>query len=93
MESGGPSRPALPACDVLMLGLQELDDELKVELLDIFLGFAACTGRSAETDWEKQLRDKLTSHLPVFAGLVSSENEDIAYFAGSIVDSLRQKGA
>ena len=93
MESSGPSRPALPACDVLMLGLQELDDELKVELLDIFLGFAVCTGRSAETDWEKQLRDKLTSHLPVFAGLVSSENEDIAYFAGSIVDSLRQKGA
>ena len=52
MESGGPSRPALPACDVLMLGLQELDDELKVELLDIFLGFAVCTGRSAEADWE-----------------------------------------
>ena len=45
------SSAALPACDVLMLGLQELDDELKVELLDIFLGFAACTGRSAETDW------------------------------------------
>ena len=87
------SSAALPACDFLILGLQEADDKLKVELLDIFLGFAVCTGRSAETDWERQLRDKLTSHLPVFAGLVSSENEDIAYFAGSIVDSLRQKGA
>ena len=75
-----------------MLALREMDDELKVELLDIFLGFAACTGRSAETDWERQLRDKLTSHLPVFAGLVSSENEDIAYFAGSIVESLSQEG-
>ena len=68
--------------------LRELDDELKVELLDIFLGFAVCTGRSAETDWEKQLRDKLTSHLPVFAGLVSSENEDISYFSERIVEEL-----
>ena len=86
------SSAALPAYDFLMLALREMDDELKVELLDIFLGFAACTGRSAETDWERQLRDKLTSHLPVFAGLVSSENEDIAYFAGSIVESLSQEG-
>ena len=68
--------------------LRELDDELKVELLDIFLGFAVCTGRSAETDWEKQLRDKLTSHLPVFAGLVSSGNEDIAYFAERIMEEI-----
>ena len=86
------SSAALPAYDFLMIALRELDDELKVELLDIFLGFAVCTGRSAETDWERQLRDKLTSHLPVFAGLVSSENEDIAYFAGSIVESLSQEG-
>lgn len=82
------SSAALPACDFLILALQEADDELKVELLDIFLGFAACTGRSAETDWEKQLRDKLTSHLPVFAELVSSENEDISYFSERIVEEL-----
>ena len=85
------SSAALPACDFLMLALRELDDELKVELLDIFLGFAVCTGRSAETDWEKQLRDKLTSHLPVFARLVSSENEDISYFSGRIVEELTGK--
>ena len=59
--------------------------------MDIFLGFAACTGRSAETDWERQLRDKLTSHLPVFAGLASSENEDIAYFSERIVEELTGK--
>ena len=85
------SSAALPACDVLMLDLQELDDELKVELLDIFLGFAACTGRSAETDWEKQLREKLTNPLPVFAGLVSSEHEDISYFSQRIVEELTGK--
>ena len=82
------SSAALPAYDFLMIALRELDDELKVELLDIFLGFAVCTGRSAETDWEKQLRDKLTSHLPVFAGLVSSGNEDIAYFAERIMEEI-----
>ena len=82
------SSAALPAYDFLMIALRELDDGLKVELLDIFLGFAVCTGRSAETDWERQLRDKLTSHLPVFAGLVSSENEDISYFSGRIVEEL-----
>ena len=85
------SSAALPACDFLMIALRELDDGLKVELLDIFLGFAVCTGRSAETDWERQLRDKLTSHLPVFAGLVSSENEDISYFSGRIVEELTGK--
>ena len=85
------SSAALPAYDFLMIALRELDDELKVELLDIFLGFAACTGRSAETDWEKQLRDKLTSHLPVFAGLVSSGNEDIACFSERILEELTKE--
>ena len=32
------SSAALPACGFLMIALRELDDELKVELLDIFLG-------------------------------------------------------
>ena len=85
------SSAALPACNFLMLALREADDTLKVELLDIFLGFAVCTGRSAETDWERQLREKLEADLPVFAGLVSSENEDISYFSGRIVEELTGK--
>ena len=85
------SSAALPAYDFLMIALREADDKLKVELLDIFLGFAACTGRSAETDWEKQLREKLEADLPVFAGLVSSENEDISYFSERIVEELTGK--
>lgn len=85
------SSAALPAYDFLMLALRERDDELKVELLDIFLGFAACTGRNAETDWERQLREKLKTDLPVFAGFVSSENEDISYFSERIVEELTGK--
>ena len=85
------SSAALPAYDFLMLALREADHKLKVELLDIFLGFAACTGRSAETDWERQLREKLKADLPVFAGFVSSENEDISYFSERIVEELTGK--
>lgn len=85
------SSAALPAYDFLMLALRELDDGLKVELLDIFLGFAACTRRSAEKDWERQLREKLANGLPVFAGLAVSENEDIAYFSERIVEELTGK--
>ena len=84
------SSAALPACDFLMLALREADDELKVELLDILLGFAACTGRSAEADWEKQLREKLKADLPVFSGFLSSANEDISFFAGRIVEELNK---
>lgn len=83
------SSAALPAYDFLMIGLKELDDQLKVELLDIFLGFAVCTARySSDALWPRQLRDKLRADLPVFAGLVSSLNEDIASFAEDIVEEI-----
>ena len=85
------SSAALPAYDFLMVGLKELDDALKVELLDILLGFAACTVRSAEHPWERQLRDKLTADLPVFAGFLSSANEDISCFSERIVEELTGK--
>ena len=88
------SSAALPAYDFLMLALREMDDELKVELLDIFQGFAVCTERfSSDALWPRQLREKLKADLPVFTALSGSENEDIAYFAGSIVESLGQKEA
>ena len=83
------SSAALPAYDFLMTGLKELDDELKVELLDIFLGFAVCTARfSTDALWPRQLRDKLKADLPVFSSLVSSTNEDVAYFSECIVKEL-----
>ena len=51
------SSAALPAYDFLMLALQEMDDELKVELLDIFQGFAVCTERfSSDALWPRQIR-------------------------------------
>lgn len=86
------SSAALPAYDFLMIALKELDDELKVELLDIFLGFAVCTARfSSEALWPRQLREKLTADLPVFRGFISSENEDIACFSERITEELAGK--
>ena len=83
---------ALPAYDFLMLALQEADDKLQVELLDIFLGFAVCTARfSSEAAWPRQLREKLKADLPIFTELIPSENEDISYFAGRIVEELNEE--
>ena len=86
------SSAALPAYDFLIIGLKELDDSLKVELLDIFLGFAVCTARfSTDALWPRQLRDKLEADLPVFTSLIPSANEDIAYFSERIVAELSPK--
>lgn len=86
------SSAALPAYDFLMIALKELDDELKVELLDIFLGFAVCTSRfSSEALWPRQLRKKLEADLSVFSGFLSSANEDIAYFSERIIENLCNK--
>ena len=86
------SSAALPAYDFLMIGLKNLDDGLKVELLDIFLGFAVCTARfSTEAAWPRQLRDKLTADLPIFTAFTSSGKEEIAGFAQDIVEALTPK--
>ncbi len=86
------SSAALPAYDFLMIALKELDDDLKVELLDIFQGFAVCTERfSSDALWPRQLREKLKADRPIFAALAESENEDIAYFTESILQSLDQE--
>ena len=88
------SSAALPAYDFLILALQEADDKLKVELLDIFLGFAVCTGRfSSDALWPRQLRDKLTADLPIFAALAASEHEEVSDFAQDIVTELTKKEA
>jgi len=47
------SSVALTAYDFLMAGLKEFDDKLKVELLDIFYGFAICTCEEKEIDPQK----------------------------------------
>lgn len=83
------SSAALPAYDILFYGLQNLEDNLKVELLDILTGFAVCTARNSPKDsWQGQLRVKLEQGKPYFQKLTLHPNEDLACFARYIVEAL-----
>lgn len=83
------SSAALPAYEILLYGLQVLEDDLKVELLDIFMGFALCINKNCFQDsWQGQLRAKLERNKSLFHTLISNQNEDIAAFAENIYDEL-----
>ena len=84
------SSAALPAYDILMLALCSLNDEMKVELLDIFAGFAACTSeKDLHTGgWRGELRERLETDRPVFQQLSRQENEDVASFAELVLEYL-----
>lgn len=80
---------ALPAYDILFLGLPNLDDELKVEILDIFMGFVVCISKNNSSDsWQGQLKSKLERDRAFFQMLISNKNEDISAFAENIVSEL-----
>ena len=83
------SSAALPAYDILFYGLQNLDDELKVEILDIIMGFAICLPKSSSNiSWTGQLRAKLEKDKSYFETLTAHTNEDIAVFAQNIFEEI-----
>lgn len=83
------SSAALPAYDILFYGLQQLNDDLKIEILDILMGFAICISEDTPVNtWQGQLREKLKRDKSFFQTLNSHINEDIAYFSRSIVTEL-----
>ena len=83
------SSAALPAYDILFYGLQNLDDALKVEILDIFMGFAICLPKDTpKNSWQGQLRAKLENDKPYFQLLLSHTNDTIAGFAENILEEL-----
>lgn len=89
------STAALPSFDILKIGLLELDDNLKIELLDIFQGFSICTSdkyfvmiERKPQNWEQELKQKLILDIDLFNKLAKHINEDIAVFASSIVEDL-----
>lgn len=83
------SSAALPAYGFLLHGLNVLDDDLKVELLDILLGFARCTaGMSADESWQGQLKAGLMEYKAYFRTLTSHENEDIAAFSAELCEEI-----
>jgi hypothetical protein len=86
------SDASLPSYNILKLGLLRLNDDLKVEILDIFAGFAGCIRRNSTSNdllsWEKQLQQNLLQDRNIFAELAISDNETMRYFAGMICESL-----
>ena len=82
------SSAALPAFDILFYGLINLSDPLKVEILDIFYGFAVCTSCGSLNTWQGRLRSKLEEKRSYFQSLMKYQNEDIRSFAELIVEEL-----
>ena len=84
------SSAALPSYNILMIALDILDDDMKIELLDIFLGFVRCTSHSdlLGNGWRKELRNKLINNKPVFERLTDSSCLDISEFATEITEGL-----
>lgn len=77
------------AYDILFYGLQNLDDELKVEISDIIMRFSIFLQKDfPKNSWQGQLRAKLEKDRAYFQVLISHTNEDIAGFAQSIVEEL-----
>ena len=86
------SDAALPSYSILRLGLLRLNDDLKVEILDIFAGFAGGISRNSAfhelLSWEKQLQQMLFQDQNIFAELALNDNETMSYFAKMICESL-----
>jgi hypothetical protein len=92
------STASLPSYDILRIGLLELNDKLKIELLDIFQGFAECTSdkyfiaiSQTPKPWEKELREKLINDTTIFKELITSTNEGVSDFACALFSSLTNR--
>ena len=83
------SSAASPAFPFLMEVFNKAGEKLKVELLDIFLGFAVCLKRSETHEpWEADLLKVLHANAQIFKNAQASENEDISSFADEIISNL-----
>lgn len=89
------SSAALPAYEFLKTSLLTLDDETKIDVLDIIEGFSGHTqpksyrvNKLKINDWEIELRNKLQLDKEIYRELSRHSNEEISYFAKCIVDNL-----
>ena len=83
------SSAALPACPLLLEVFDATTDLIRVELMDIFLGFVSCTNsQHATLDWQRELHALMTAELPRFQKLVDHPNSDIVDFAELILESI-----
>ncbi len=88
------SSAALPACPFLLEVFDATNDLIRVELLDIFLGFVSCTHpKHATVDWQRQLHATMLDELPRFREHTKHTNSDIVAFAELILESFAAAGS
>ena len=86
------SSASLPAYEIIKNRLIECEDKLKIELLDIMYGFAACSNHKTEYEEYNNLTTKMKSKLlkdkAIFQELSTHNDEEIKDFAESILEEL-----
>ena len=87
--------PALPSYKFLRYALLNLENEIKVDILDIFLGFTRCLKKSHFESlgrdpfwWELSLQKLINEDKKIFESFVLNENEDISCFSTLILNAL-----
>jgi hypothetical protein len=85
---------ALPAYEILKKALLELSNDIKAEILDIFVAFALCTSKEYNTvpnelfGWEREIQKKLLRDRSVFYTFEISEEEELSSMAKIICEYL-----
>ncbi|MBG6206041.1 hypothetical protein IWQ49_000688 [Labrenzia sp. EL_126] len=88
------SSAALPSYPFLIEIFDHACEELKVEILDMLLGFAICSmpdvpvTAANDLKWRSALHAALVDDIAIYKELASSENEEIADFSEHIVACL-----
>lgn len=86
------STGAEPALPFLIEGLQHSNDSLKVDVLDILLGFVVC--HDPNHAFTSRILESVALVRPLFETLRdASPSADLKEFATMICDSLTEKGA
>jgi hypothetical protein len=89
------SNAALPSYDFLIEGLLILEDDIKIEILDILKGFSILTSNNyykqnnlQPEKWESELKNKLINDLELFHHIEKSSNNFISEFASEIIINI-----
>ena len=92
------STASLPAYDILKIALLELDNKMKIEILDIFQGFAICTNneylnslKENPEKWQLEIRQKLNADIKIFEEFRTNPDELISDFSNFIYENLKNE--
>ena len=82
------SSAAEPALPFLLAGLRESNDRIRVEILDILVGFVLC--QEPSVPFTRRLLEGVLESRPFIEGLRQSDQREVADFAEWICESIDQ---